>query len=217
MPPRLRKRPGQVDVARRARHALVVGLQAAKVHARGSEVRHFGGYRSRQLPLESERPLADVRRRHVVLGREDERGCSGARERLLEAEVRPEGLGRLVAADRERRVADDVEHGVADVPHVVDAAAHSHHGFVIDRPGQTQTRSDIVVVGLVCAAAETAVAHVGNRAKVERRVALIRIARARPHEDRCVAVVPCVIDVDELVVRVRERLVVFPPQTDSRV
>ena len=208
------KRPREVGVRQRARLGVVVGLEAAQVHARRSEVGDFARDRPGQLSLESERPLTDVGRRHVVLGSEDERRRSRAREGLLEAEIRPEGLGRFVAADCERRVAHGVEYRISDVAHVVDAAAGSNNRPGSHRPGQAEPRGEIVVVGLVGAPAETAITHIWNAPETERRVALIGIAGARPHEDRCAAVVPDVVDIDDLVVDVGERLVVFPPQAE---
>src|SRR5204863_8943808 len=135
-------------------------------------VRHFGRDRAGQLPLESERPLPDIGRRHVVLGGENERRRSGAHEWLLEAQVRPEALGRLIAANSEWRVAHGIEHRVADVAHVVDAAAGPDDGLRIYRPSQAEPRGNIVVVGLVGASTEPAIAHVWNAPEAERRVVL---------------------------------------------
>ena len=166
-----------------------------------------------QLALDADRPLPDIRRGLVELGRQNEGRRAGAGERLLEAQVRTEAFGRLVAPDRERRIAHRVEHRVADIADVVDPASRTDDRLGRDRPRDPDARREVVLVGLVGAPAEPAVAHVLDvRGEPERRIPFIRIARPRADENRRVRVGPVEVDVHDRVFRVGERLVVLPAQ-----
>ena len=208
-----RERPCQIGVGQLARLRIVVTHQPAQMAPDRSEVRRLDRHAGAHLALHAHRPLPDVRRWGVELVGEDEGGRAGARERLLETQVRPEAFGRLAAPDRERRIAHRIEHRVADVADVIDARARSHDGLRRHRPGNPEAWREIVLVRHISAAAEAPVAHVLDiRGEAERRIAFIGIAGAGADEDRLVRIEPVEIDVHDRIVRVAEGLVVLPAQ-----
>ena len=209
----LREWAGQIGVGQLARLRVVVALQPAQVHARRSEVGRFRRHAAAQLALDTDRPLRHIRRRLVELIRQNEGRRAGPRKRLVEAQIRPEALGRLVTPDRERRVSDRVENGIADVANVVDAASTSDDGLRRHGPRDADARRDVVLVRLIRAPPETTVTDILNvGSEPECRIPLIGIAGPGPNEYRLVRVAPIEIDVHDRVVRVVERLIVFPAQ-----
>src|SRR5207247_2135645 len=102
------ERTSRVGGARSGRRA-VVNLQATQVHANASEIGDFERGTLGYFALDSERPLADIRRRLAKLVGENERRRAGLREWLRPGKVRRQRISHLVLTDGERYIAHDVE------------------------------------------------------------------------------------------------------------
>src|SRR5690348_12504254 len=122
----------------------------------------------------------------VVLVDQNERGnVAGSAEQVAPEEIGDQRVGSLTVADRKRRVANHVEVGVADIVHIENTRAGADHSPGVRAPGDTQSWAKVVVIGLLIAAAKTAVADVRNT-RWERigRIAFKRIAAPGPHISR---------------------------------
>src|SRR5262249_38045352 len=143
----------------RARRRAVIDLQAPQMGANAPEIADLERGASRQLALDAKRPLAHIRTRLAELIREDEGRRTHLREWPRPGEVRRQRIGDLILADGKRDIPRDVEHSVTDVPDVIDAGAGANDRLVVELPGDSQPRREIVPVALVGAPAETSVAN----------------------------------------------------------
>src|SRR5262249_9484275 len=163
--------------------------------------------------LNSQRPLPDIRRRLVKLIDQNESGCAGTLEGLIEAEIGPERFGWFIPANRERSVADDVEYGVTDVAHVINSATGPQDRLRRERVRKAEPRSEIVQIIHVGSPDESAVAHLLDvGCKPERGLPVVRISCTGTHINGFHRVVPSEIDIDDGVVLILEWLIVLPSQ-----
>src|SRR4030095_2262957 len=203
-----------IGVWQTARLRIVVTHQPAQLDSSRSEVIHLHRHVARQFSLNSQLPLPNIRRRLVKLGDQNESGCAGALEGLIEAEIGPERFGRLTAADRERSVANDVEYGIADVAHVINSATGPQDRLRRERVRKAKTRSEIVQIIHIGSPAESAIADILNIGRQPNRaVPLVRVSRAGAHINGFHRVVPAEIDIDDGVVLVLKWLIVLPSQS----
>src|SRR5262249_12050115 len=180
-----------------------------------AKIRHFERSAPRQFTLDTERPLADVGRRLTKLIGENECRRSGLGEGLRPGQVRRQGVGYFILPDGKGYVPHDVEHGVADITHIVQACSGADHGLLIELPGEAHTRREIVPVTLECAASEAPVTNELERRSYRKlRITLEQVARSGADEYGVVAVVPDIIDVDDRIMLVEEWWFRFPAQSE---